>query len=165
MTIRTTQRCRTGRATSSSAGPPWSSVARPPWPTIPSERSDAPGTGSSSSRRVRCAWSTEDPLYVAYHDEEWGVPVRDERRLFEFLILEGAQAGLSWLTVLRKTAPAYGPFLEDGVSPVPLFCLVGVLLWLLWRSPGGTGRVTRRGNGSASTTAATEGKPPGASPP
>jgi DNA-3-methyladenine glycosylase I len=52
--------------------------------------------------QVRCAWCGSDPVYVAYHDDEWGVPVRDERRLFEFLILEGAQAGLSWLTVLRK---------------------------------------------------------------
>jgi len=50
----------------------------------------------------RCAWCGTDPIYVAYHDQEWGVPVRDERRLFEFLILEGAQAGLSWLTILRK---------------------------------------------------------------
>lgn len=50
----------------------------------------------------RCAWCGEDPLYVAYHDEEWGVPVHDDQRLFEFLILEGAQAGLSWLTILRK---------------------------------------------------------------
>jgi DNA-3-methyladenine glycosylase I len=50
----------------------------------------------------RCAWVTADPLYVRYHDEEWGVPVHDDHRLFEMLILEGAQAGLSWLTVLRK---------------------------------------------------------------
>ena len=50
----------------------------------------------------RCAWVTDDPLYVLYHDREWGVPVHDDRRLFEFLILEGAQAGLSWLTILRK---------------------------------------------------------------
>jgi DNA-3-methyladenine glycosylase I len=50
----------------------------------------------------RCAWCGTDPLYVAYHDQEWGLPVRDEQRLFEFLILEGAQAGLSWLTILRK---------------------------------------------------------------
>lgn len=51
---------------------------------------------------TRCGWVTDDPLYLAYHDREWGVPVHDERRLFEFLVLEGAQAGLSWLTVLRK---------------------------------------------------------------
>lgn len=50
----------------------------------------------------RCAWCGEDPLYVAYHDHEWGVPLHDERRLFEMLILEGAQAGLSWITILRK---------------------------------------------------------------
>ncbi|MDZ7782775.1 MAG: DNA-3-methyladenine glycosylase I [Halioglobus sp.] len=50
----------------------------------------------------RCGWCGDDPLYVAYHDEEWGVPVRDDHRLFEFLVLEGAQAGLSWITILRK---------------------------------------------------------------
>ena len=50
----------------------------------------------------RCGWCSDDPLYRAYHDEEWGVPVHDDRRLFEFLVLEGAQAGLSWLTILRK---------------------------------------------------------------
>ncbi len=50
----------------------------------------------------RCDWCGDDPLYVAYHDEEWGVPVHDDRTLFEFLILEGAQAGLSWITILRK---------------------------------------------------------------
>ena len=53
-------------------------------------------------RLTRCTWPGEDPLYIAYHDREWGVPVQDDRRLFEFLILEGAQAGLSWLTILRK---------------------------------------------------------------
>lgn len=53
---------------------------------------------------VRCGWVSEDPLYRAYHDEEWGVPVRDEHRLFEYLLLEGAQAGLSWFTVLKKRA-------------------------------------------------------------
>jgi DNA-3-methyladenine glycosylase I len=52
---------------------------------------------------TRCHWAeNEDPLYVAYHDEEWGVPQHDDRALFEFLILEGAQAGLSWETILRK---------------------------------------------------------------
>jgi DNA-3-methyladenine glycosylase I len=50
----------------------------------------------------RCAWVGADPLYLAYHDTEWGVPVHDDRRLFEFLTLEGAQAGLSWLTILKK---------------------------------------------------------------
>jgi len=50
----------------------------------------------------RCAWAGSDPLYLAYHDEEWGVPSRDDRHLFEMLVLEGAQAGLSWITILRK---------------------------------------------------------------
>jgi DNA-3-methyladenine glycosylase I len=54
----------------------------------------------------RCAWAGSDPLYLRYHDEEWGVPVHDDRRLFEMLVLEGAQAGLSWITILRKR-PAY----------------------------------------------------------
>lgn len=52
--------------------------------------------------RTSCAWTTEDPLYIRYHDEEWGVPVHDDRKLFEMLLLEGVQAGLSWITVLRK---------------------------------------------------------------
>lgn len=51
---------------------------------------------------ARCAWCGDDPLYVAYHDQEWGVPSRDDAHLFEMLILEGQQAGLSWITILRK---------------------------------------------------------------
>lgn len=57
---------------------------------------------STTLCETRCPWCGEDPLYVAYHDKEWGVPCHDERTLFEFLILEGAQAGLSWITILRK---------------------------------------------------------------
>ena len=53
----------------------------------------------------RCAWAGTDPRYVRYHDEEWGVPVHDDRLLFEFLVLEGAQAGLSWSTILNKRDP------------------------------------------------------------
>jgi DNA-3-methyladenine glycosylase I len=52
--------------------------------------------------RNRCPWPGTDPLYVAYHDREWGVPVRDDRALFEHLVLDGAQAGLSWITILRR---------------------------------------------------------------
>jgi DNA-3-methyladenine glycosylase I len=52
--------------------------------------------------KVRCKWCGDDPLYIKYHDEEWGVPEHDDRKLFEMLILEGAQAGLSWITVLKK---------------------------------------------------------------
>lgn len=54
------------------------------------------------SNPTRCAWCGADPLYQAYHDQEWGVPLHDETALFEFLVLEGAQAGLSWLTILKK---------------------------------------------------------------
>lgn len=67
----------------------------------------------------RCGWHGTDPLYVAYHDEEWGVPVHDDRRLFEFLVLEGAQAGLSWLTILRKRENyrrAFAAFDPDKVA-------------------------------------------------
>jgi DNA-3-methyladenine glycosylase I len=52
--------------------------------------------------KIRCRWAGSDPLYCRYHDDEWGVPVHDDRLLFEFLILEGAQAGLSWITILKK---------------------------------------------------------------
>jgi DNA-3-methyladenine glycosylase I len=52
--------------------------------------------------KTRCSWCGDDPLYVRYHDKEWGVPLHDDRKLFELLMLEGAQAGLSWITVLRK---------------------------------------------------------------
>lgn len=52
--------------------------------------------------KSRCSWAGSDPLYIEYHDTEWGVPLHDECKLFEFLILEGAQAGLSWLTILKK---------------------------------------------------------------
>lgn len=54
------------------------------------------------TERARCPWPASDPLYIRYHDEEWGVPVHDDTKIFEFLVLEGAQAGLSWLTVLKK---------------------------------------------------------------
>lgn len=53
-------------------------------------------------KKVRCGWCGDDPLYCRYHDEEWGVPLHDDQALFEFLVLEGAQAGLSWITILRK---------------------------------------------------------------
>ena len=52
----------------------------------------------------RCSWCTSNDLYIQYHDEEWGVPVHDDQKLFEMLCLEGAQAGLSWITVLKKRA-------------------------------------------------------------
>ncbi len=63
----------------------------------------------------RCEWAGQDPLYVAYHDLEWGYPLRDDRKLFELLILEGAQAGLSWITILRKRERYRQVF--DGFDP------------------------------------------------
>lgn len=65
--------------------------------------------------RPRCAWAGADPLYVAYHDREWGVPLHDDRRLFELLTLEGAQAGLAWITILRKREGYRAAF--DGFDP------------------------------------------------
>ena len=65
--------------------------------------------------RTRCAWGTSDPLYVDYHDREWGVPLHDERALFELLCLEGAQAGLAWITILRKRDGYRRAF--DGFHP------------------------------------------------
>jgi DNA-3-methyladenine glycosylase I len=68
---------------------------------------------------TRCAWAGSDPLSVAYHDQEWGVPLHDERRLFEFLVLEGAQAGLSWMTILKKRdnyRQAFAGFDPAGVA-------------------------------------------------
>jgi len=61
-----------------------------------------PSSRPASLNKARCAWAGSDALYQTYHDQEWGVPLHDDRRLFEFLILEGAQAGLSWITILRK---------------------------------------------------------------
>ncbi len=69
----------------------------------------------TSSVRKRCTWAGADTVYIRYHDEEWGVPVRDDRKLFEFLILEGAQAGLSWITILRKRAAYRKAF--DNFNP------------------------------------------------
>jgi len=69
---------------------------------------------------IRCAWATT-PLGIAYHDAEWGVPVHDERKLFEFLILEGAQAGLSWETILRKRDAYRRAF--AGFDPARVACV------------------------------------------
>lgn len=66
----------------------------------------------------RCAWAGDDPLYRQYHDLEWGVPLTDDRRLFEFLLLEGAQAGLSWITILRKREHYRAAF--DAFDPLKI---------------------------------------------
>jgi DNA-3-methyladenine glycosylase I len=72
-------------------------------------------TERASDGLVRCGWAGSDPLYRAYHDDEWGVPKRDDRELFELLILEGFQAGLAWITVLRKREGFRRAF--DGFDP------------------------------------------------
>ena len=74
----------------------------------------------------RCDWCTDDPLYITYHDNEWGVPVHDDRVLFEFLVLEGAQAGLNWLTILKKREgyrKAFAGFDPEQVSQFDLRCI------------------------------------------
>lgn len=68
-----------------------------------------------TDKRTRCPWAGTDPLMLAYHDEEWGVPIHDDRRLFEFIVLEGAQAGLSWSTILRRREAYRKAF--DGFDP------------------------------------------------
>ncbi|MCB0739306.1 MAG: DNA-3-methyladenine glycosylase I [Bacteroidetes bacterium] len=69
----------------------------------------------------RCGWCGTDPLYLKYHDEEWGVPVYDDKKLFEFLILEGAQAGLSWLTILKRREGYRNAFADFEVEKVAKF--------------------------------------------
>ena len=71
--------------------------------------------------KQRCHWAGTDPLYCAYHDEEWGVPSKDDRHLFEMLVLEGAQAGLSWITILRKRANYRRAFADFDVRKVARF--------------------------------------------
>jgi DNA-3-methyladenine glycosylase I len=71
--------------------------------------------------KTRCKWCEKDALYIAYHDKEWGVPVRDDRKLFEFLVLEGAQAGLSWITILRKREGYRNAFAEFDPEKVARF--------------------------------------------
>src|SRR5579864_5707295 len=66
------------------------------------DKNDETATLKNNSSKTRCAWVNDDPIYIHYHDNEWGKPIYDDRLLFEFLILEGAQAGLSWITVLKK---------------------------------------------------------------
>jgi DNA-3-methyladenine glycosylase I len=84
--------------------------------------------------RIRCEWAGSDPLYIAYHDYEWGVPVHDDRRLFEFLILEGAQAGLSWITILRKRAAYRHAF--DGFDPAVVATYDAAKVAALLADPG-----------------------------
>jgi DNA-3-methyladenine glycosylase I len=92
------------------------------------------GQMNSDATRIRCAWAGNDPLYQAYHDEEWGVPVHEDRLLFEFLILEGAQAGLSWITILRKRAAYRAAF--AGFDPEVVTRFDGAKVAELLANPG-----------------------------
>ena len=83
---------------------------------------------------MRCGWAGSDPLYVAYHDHEWGVPLRDERALFEMLILEGFQAGLSWITILRKRDNFRRAF--DGFEPAAVAAYDDKRIAALLADPG-----------------------------
>ncbi|RZK66536.1 MAG: DNA-3-methyladenine glycosylase I [Pedobacter sp.] len=71
--------------------------------------------------QTRCSWATSDPLYIKYHDEEWGKPVYDDKILFEFLLLEGAQAGLSWITILKRRENYRKAFANFEVGKVAAF--------------------------------------------
>jgi DNA-3-methyladenine glycosylase I len=73
------------------------------------------------TEKIRCEWSASDPLYENYHDCEWGVPVRDDRKQFEFLVLESAQAGLSWLTILKRREGYRRLYKEFDVEKVAQF--------------------------------------------
>ena len=84
--------------------------------------------------RDRCGWCGDDPLYVTYHDEEWGVPVYDDRTLFEFLILEGAQAGLSWSTILKKREAYRRAFDDFDVEKIARYD--GIKISALLADPG-----------------------------
>jgi DNA-3-methyladenine glycosylase I len=83
---------------------------------------------------TRCPWSGTDPLYVAYHDDEWGVPSHEDRHLFEMLILEGAQAGLSWITILRKREAYRAAF--AGFDPVKVARFTPARVERLLQNPG-----------------------------
>ncbi|WP_313637990.1 DNA-3-methyladenine glycosylase I [Paenibacillus sp.] len=83
---------------------------------------------------TRCAWVNDDPLYIAYHDEEWGKPLYDDRKLFELLMLEGMQAGLSWYTVLKKRARFREVF--DGFNPEMIVHYDEVKIAELMSDPG-----------------------------
>lgn len=80
-----------------------------------------PNSQPNTPNLKRCSWCGTDPLYIKYHDEEWGKPVFDDKVLFEFLILEGAQAGLSWITILRRREGYRKAFADFDVAKVAAF--------------------------------------------
>ena len=87
-----------------------------------------------SEMPASCPWPGTDPLYIAYHDEEWGVPERDDRALYEKLVLDGFQAGLSWITILRKREAFRNAF--DGFDPERIACYSKRKIEALMRDQG-----------------------------
>ena len=75
----------------------------------------------NDNNQIRCGWCSSDPRYLAYHDLEWGVPLHDDQRLFEMLILEGAQAGLSWLTILKKRENYRRAYANFAIATIAAF--------------------------------------------
>lgn len=104
--------CRATRRTSPGPAP---ALVTTPRTGPSSQRLAPPAAPPQDAVMTRCEWCGNNPLYVSYHDEEWGVPVWEDRRLFEMLTLEGAQAGLSWLTILKKRAAYRVAF--EGFQP------------------------------------------------
>src|SRR5215203_4446855 len=94
-------------------------------PRLPKARRPVP-QGQGPTPMVRCWWCGDDPLYVRYHDEEWGRPVHEDRRLFEKICLEGFQAGLSWITILRKREHFRRAFAEFDIERVTRFTAADV---------------------------------------
>jgi DNA-3-methyladenine glycosylase I len=82
---------------------------------------------------IRCSWCEKDPIYIKYHDEEWGVSVHDDRKLFEFLILEGAQAGLSWLTILKRREGYRKGFADFNPEKVAAFSKTKIEKLMLYK--------------------------------
>lgn len=93
-----------------------------------------PSTVKGTDGKPRCGWASADPLYEKYHDREWGRPLRDDHALFELLILEGCQAGLSWITVLRKRENYRKAY--DGFDPAKIATYAPVKLDELLADPG-----------------------------
>ena len=85
------------------------------------EPRESPVNESPVKKLARCIWCGDDPLYQQYHDQEWGVPCREDKKLFEFLCLEGAQSGLSWITILRKREAYRLAFADFEVKKVAAF--------------------------------------------
>jgi DNA-3-methyladenine glycosylase I len=86
------------------------------------------------TEKIRCGWPASDPIYITYHDLEWGVPVRDDRKQFEFLVLESAQAGLSWLTILKRREGYREAY--DGFDPELVACYDESRIQLMLQNPG-----------------------------